>query len=109
MKRFFYTIIFLSGLFAGISAQTSENYRVDNLGKGLWRIQAVKGTLSTAYVIAGSREALLIDCCTGQEGLKEVVAGLIGNKPLKLALTHSHGDHSGGLKYFPEVYLHKAD
>jgi glyoxylase-like metal-dependent hydrolase (beta-lactamase superfamily II) len=109
MKRFFYIIIFLTGLFTGASAQTSENYRVDNLGKGLWRIQAIKGTLSTAYLVEGSKEALLIDCCTGQEGLKEIVTGLIGKKPFKLALTHGHGDHSGGLKYFTEVYVHKAD
>ena len=109
MKRSLLILICLVEMFASVSAQTFENYRVDELGKGLWRIQAIKGTLSTAYLIEGSKEALLIDACTGQEGFKEIVTTLTGNKPFKLALTHGHGDHSGGIKYFPEVYVHKAD
>jgi hydroxyacylglutathione hydrolase len=90
-------------------AQPDPNYRVDTLGKGFWRIQAIKGTLSTAYLIEGSREALVIDACSGQEGLKETVQQLIGSKPFKMALTHGHFDHSGGIKFFSEVYLHQAD
>ena len=90
-------------------AKSTENFRIDALGEGLWRIQAIKGTLSTAYLVAGAKEALVIDSCTGQEGLREIVQQLVGNKPVKLALTHGHGDHSGGVKYFPEVYLHQAD
>lgn len=109
MKKSLVTLLFLLLLIAGLTAQVSENYRVDVLGKGLWRIQAIKGTLSTAYLIEGSKEALLIDACTGQEGLKEIVFGLVGNKPTNLALTHGHGDHSGGMKYFDKVYLHVAD
>jgi hydroxyacylglutathione hydrolase len=109
MKKTLLSILLFALLISSISAQISENYRVDVLGIGLWRIQAIKGTLSTAYLIDGSKEALLIDACTGQEGLKEIVTGLIGNKAFKLALTHGHGDHSGGMKYFSDVYLHQAD
>jgi len=93
----------------GQSTQPAPNYRVDVLGQGLWRIQAVAGTPSTAYLVAGTRDAVLIDTCTGQEGLKAVVDGLIGSKRLLVALTHGHGDHSGGIRYFPEVLLHPAD
>ncbi len=89
--------------------QAAENYRVDGLGKGLWRIQAIKGTLSTAYIIEGDSRVLVIDACTGQEGFKEIVQQLAGSKPVTLALTHGHGDHSGGAKYFPQVYVHPAD
>ena len=89
--------------------QTFENYRVDRLGDGLWRIQAIKGTLSTAYLIAGSREALVIDACTGQEGFKAIVQQLAGALPVTLALTHGHGDHVGAAKDFSVVYVHKAD
>ena len=92
-----------------LSAQTSENYRVDPLGKGLWRIQAVQGTLSTAYLIEGSKEALVIDACSGQEGLDAVLRQLVGDKPTTLALTHGHFDHSGGMKYFKKVHVHPAD
>jgi enterochelin esterase-like enzyme/glyoxylase-like metal-dependent hydrolase (beta-lactamase superfamily II) len=91
------------------SGQTAENYRVDPLAKGLWRIQAVAGTLSTAYLVEGSNQAVLIDTCTGQEGLKETVEKLIGTKRLVVALTHGHGDHSGGVKYFSEVMVHPDD
>jgi len=90
-------------------AASAENYRIDTLGKGFWRIQAIKGTLSTAYLVRGTREALLIDTCTGQDGLKEIVRQFVGDTPLKVVLTHGHFDHSGGAKFFPEVYLHKAD
>jgi hypothetical protein len=47
----------------------------------------VAGTLSTAYLVAGAKDAVLIDTCTGQAGLKDVVDGLIGNKRLLVALT----------------------
>jgi hydroxyacylglutathione hydrolase len=94
---------------AELSAEPADNYRVDVLGKGLWRIQAITGTASTAYLVEGTREALLIDTCTGQEGLKAAVAGLVGAKPVTVALTHGHFDHSGGIKYFPEVRVHLAD
>lgn len=109
MKSHFVSILTALFITTLISAQTPVNYRVDDLGNGIWRIQAIQGTASTAYLVNGSREALLIDACTGQEGLKEIVTGLIGNKPYKLALTHGHGDHSGGIKYFSDVYVHKAD
>jgi glyoxylase-like metal-dependent hydrolase (beta-lactamase superfamily II) len=103
------SVILLAG-FAFMQAQCQEkNYRIDELGNGFWRIQAVTGTLSTVYLIAGSREALVIDACSGQEGLKEIVQNLAGSKPVKLALTHGHFDHSGGMKYFRQVYLHPAD
>lgn len=88
---------------------TSENFRVDPLGRGLWRIQAIKGTASTAYLIEGSREVLVIDACSGQEGFRAVVQQLAGSKPVTLALTHGHGDHTGSAKEFPVVHVHRAD
>jgi len=87
----------------------SENFRVDPLGAGLWRIQAIKGTVSTAYLIEGGKEALVIDACSGQEGFRAIIQQLVGNKPVTLALTHGHGDHTGGMKEFPAVVVHKAD
>jgi hydroxyacylglutathione hydrolase len=94
---------------AALMAQPAENYRVDPLGKGLWRIQAIAGTLSTAYLVEGTNQAVLVDACTGQEGLKEAVEKLVGTKRVVVALTHGHGDHSGGVKYFSEVLVHPDD
>jgi hydroxyacylglutathione hydrolase len=117
-RKYFYALLLLGlGLFLQSCASTitnpsAENYRIDTLGKGLWRIQTINdvpGNLSTIYVIEGSEEALVIDTGVGKEGLKEIVHQLIGNKPFKLTLTHGHFDHSGGMKYFPEAYLHYAD
>jgi len=103
-------LVVLVGATVGLSAQQpAENYRVDPLAKGLWRIQAISGTLSTAYLVEGTTQALLIDTCTGQEGLKEAVEKLVGTKRVVVALTHGHGDHSGGVKYFSEVLVHPDD
>lgn len=109
LRAFALPLLLTAALCASVLAQTGDNYRLDPIGKGLWRIQAIKGTPSTAYAIEGSKEVLVIDTCSGQEGLKEIVAKLAGARPVKLALTHGHGDHSGGVKYFPEVYVHQAD
>ena len=102
-------LIMLPVVYFACSALNAENYRVDELGNGIWRIQAIQGTLSTVYAIGGEKEVLIIDACTGQEGLKEIVDKIAGGRVIKLALTHGHFDHSGGMKYFAEVYLHKAD
>jgi glyoxylase-like metal-dependent hydrolase (beta-lactamase superfamily II) len=108
MSRFLPTVASLAATVA-LAAQPAENYRVDPLASGLWRIQAVTGTLSTAYLVEGTREAVLIDACAGQEGLKAAVERLVGAKRVVVALTHGHLDHSAGMKYFSEVRLHPSD
>jgi hydroxyacylglutathione hydrolase len=111
IKRVLFCLVLtaVAGSAVAQPAALPQNYRVDPLGPGLWRIQAIAGTLSTAYLVAGTKAAALIDTCTGQDGLKAVVDGLAGGRPVIVALTHGHGDHSGGVKYFPEVRVHPAD
>jgi glyoxylase-like metal-dependent hydrolase (beta-lactamase superfamily II) len=110
MKENIIILLLLAGLFLSGSAQKYENYQVEVLGKGLWLIQAVTGAQqSTAYLVEGKKEALLIDACSGQDGLADVLKDLVGKKRIKLALTHGHGDHSGGVKFFSEVSIHPAD
>lgn len=110
MKRHLLGIIVVVALGClAVQAQGTETYRVDRLAPGLWRVQAVAGTASTAYVVEGTREALLIDTCSGQEGLEPVVRGLVGQKPMTVALTHGHFDHAGGVKYFAKIHVHQDD
>jgi glyoxylase-like metal-dependent hydrolase (beta-lactamase superfamily II) len=49
------------------------------------------------YLIEGSTKALLIDSgATSTTTLRETVRGLIGTKPLIVAHSHAHGDHTAG-------------
>ncbi len=69
---------------------------------GVYHIQDLFGVCAT--LIVGSREALLVDTCTGCGDLKETVE-MLTDKPLRVVNTHSHLDHSGGDYQFPEVLL----
>lgn len=109
MKKYILVLLVAASFCLTALSQADGNYRIDSISDGFWRIQAVKGTLSTCYLVEGSKTALLADACTGQEGLREIVTRLIGDKPCKLVLTHGHYDHSGGMVFFPEVYVHPAD
>jgi hydroxyacylglutathione hydrolase len=108
-KRTTTLLVTLAAALVVLHAQPGDNYLVDAVAPGVWRVQAVTGTPSTAYLVAGTKDAVLIDTCSGQEGLKAAVAGPVGSRRLLVALTHGHGDHSGGIKYFPDVLVHPAD
>ena len=60
------------------------------------------------YLVEGNDRAVLIDAGTNIPKLDEIVAG-ITSKPVTLMLTHGHGDHVGGAKPFPEVWVAPAD
>lgn len=64
--------------------------------------------LAAMYLLVGQREALLIDAGCGICDLAGVIAGLT-DKPYRVALTHGHFDHAGGIGGFGQVYLHEAD
>ena len=63
---------------------------------------------TTMYLVEGDTAALLIDTGTKCRDLDKIAAKLT-DKPLRVALTHCHYDHSGGVHYFPEGYMHPAD
>ena len=68
---------------------------------------------SDIYLIAGEKEALLIDLSNpvnwadnAKESLRAIVAERTAGKPLTVTFTHNHGDHTGMLPAFvddPEV------
>ena len=60
------------------------------------------------YLVEGSDRAILIDAGTVIPGLDKIVTK-ITSKPVTMMLTHAHGDHTGGVGPFPEVYLNAGD
>ena len=62
----------------------------------------------SVYLLEGDDKALLIDAGAWMPHLAKTVAQLT-DKPVMLALTHGHGDHTGGAIGFPEVWIHRAD
>ena len=64
--------------------------------------------MDSQFLIIGSESALLIDTGTGCYDIPELV-GTLTDKPYKVALTHGHVDHAGGIGWFERVYCHKAD
>ena len=60
------------------------------------------------FLIEGSDSALLIDCGFGTGELDKFVSS-VTDKKVTVIITHSDGDHTGGLKYFAEAYMHPAD
>ena len=64
---------------------------------------------SDIYLIVGQQEALLIDLSNpidwadnAAESLRALVAERVAGKPLTIAFTHNHGDHTGMLPAFLE-------
>lgn len=67
-----------------------------------------KGTGTWMHLVEGEDRALLIDTAYGVGDLKGLVEALT-RKPCSLALTHFHGDHSGGAGQFGKAFCHKYD
>ena len=64
---------------------------------------------SDIYLVVGGQEALLIDLSNpiewadnAAESLRALVAERVASKPLTIAFTHNHGDHTGMLPAFLE-------
>ena len=60
------------------------------------------------YLVEGNDRAVLLDAGVNIPKLDKIVAGFT-SKPVTLMLTHGHGDHVGGAKPFPEVWVAPAD
>jgi hydroxyacylglutathione hydrolase len=61
------------------------------------------------YLVEGSSKAVLIDAGTRIAGLDKIVAS-ITTKPVMLAVTHAHPDHTGSaINDFPELSINPAD
>ncbi len=63
---------------------------------------------ASIFLLVGSEKALLIDTGIGIGDLRGAVSR-ITQKPVIVALTHGHGDHTGNAWQFPEVYIGEKD
>ena len=56
------------------------------------------------YLLIGTEKALLIDTCSGEGDLRRFVEE-ITDKPVIVANTHGHFDHTGGNPWWKEAYM----
>lgn len=82
-----------------------NDYEVELIEEGFWRI---KDDIVNMFLIGRENGALLIDTGFGSGKLLDLTKKLTGFEPAVI-LTHSHGDHIGGLGQFAHVYAHPDD
>ncbi|MDR3227493.1 MAG: MBL fold metallo-hydrolase, partial [Prevotellaceae bacterium] len=107
-KNIFITVLFIIFCSAAFAQEVFKNdeVTVSKLDKGVYVMETFDKT--TMYIVEGAKRALLIDTGTKCDSLDKIVRK-ITSKPFDVVLTHNHGDHSGNIQYFDEVYMHPAD
>lgn len=84
-------------------------HQVISLDDSTWRIEEhVEGGSTYMYLLAGEREAVLIDTGFGTLALREIVSSLTA-LPVHVINTHGHFDHTGGNPLFDIACIHEAD
>lgn len=81
-------------------------YRVFPIRPGVTGIDDC--TDSTSYLIEGEDRALLIDTGWGDDRFVDIVRGLT-DKPIALAMTHMHADHTRHAEHFSPRMMHPDD
>ena len=81
-------------------------YPMVQFKKDTWEIDEFD--CASMFLLVGSERALLIDCGMGIGDLAGAVR-MITDKPLIVALTHNHPDHTGNARQFPEIRLNEKD
>lgn len=82
------------------------SYAAWKVDEKTWFINFMNGT-QNMYLLEGDQKALLIDTGWGTGNLREFVEKLT-NKPIVVANTHFHPDHSAGNGEFEAVYMSKG-
>ncbi len=104
------TVLLIISGWVNSSAQLVFNNNaavVTKIHEGVWVIEKVTDHTSM-YLIEGADKAMLVDAGNPIEKFDSIVR-LITQKPIYVMLTHGHGDHTGNIQYFDEIYLHPAD
>ncbi|MBQ8555938.1 MAG: MBL fold metallo-hydrolase [Clostridia bacterium] len=87
-------------------AAVDQFYTVERIHADTYRID--ENGAANCYLVIGSEKALLIDTCWGAGDLNECVRRLT-DKPVTVAVTHRHPDHTGGARQFGDFYAHEQD
>ena len=82
---------------------TYMSWKIDDT---TWVINFMNGT-ENMYLLEGEEKALLLDTGYGVGNLREYVERLT-EKPVIVANTHYHPDHSAGNGEFEQVYLSRG-
>lgn len=112
MKRLFTMFIGVLMVLPVLAQKIYEDDKVmvDKIEAGSYKISYLdEPNYAAVYVLEGSQRALVID--TGDK--KDMDLGALiqkcTSKPYVLALTHTHGDHTGALGQFPELYVNEKE
>ena len=81
-------------------------YPMVQFKKDTWEIDEFD--CASVFLLIGAERALLIDCGMGIGDLRGAVE-MLTDKPVTVALSHGHVDHTGNARQFEEVWLHPAD
>ncbi len=81
-------------------------YNVHSVAENVWGIQ--EGRMVTAYLVVGSKCALLIDAGGALPAMREQ-AESITDLPIILTLTHGHDDHILCISQFEKAHIDPAD
>ena len=78
----------------------------EKIMQGLYRMISPSGEFM--YLVEGRERAALIDTGTGLGNLLDAL-DKVSSKPVIPLLSHGHSDHSGGVSWFDEIWMHPAD
>ena len=87
----------------------SNWFTVKEIDEKTWRISEEGFWNPThSYLLAGTKFSLLIDTGTGIDNIKNITDNLT-ELPVKVITTHAHWDHTGGHRFYDEIYIHRED
>lgn len=86
----------------------NDDVEIRQLDAHTWHGNGHRVFNESIYLIEGEHSALLIDAGTIMPGLKKIVEAIV-KKPVILAISHGHGDHTGDINEWDSLWINAAD
>ena len=86
--------------------QLTKLYPMVQFKKDTWEIDEFD--CACMFLLIGEERAMLIDCGMGIGDLAGAVR-MLTDKPLTVVISHSHPDHTGNARQFPEIWMNSED